>query len=137
MEIREPALGVTFEPATNSTKQNQSLRGTAIIWGANWVSKIDLDDLESNSISAASKSTTTSTRKRSHDIIESKFITPAKPIEMRTTRRYQPLALFGFVTHSSSTSSKGNAEAVVVERTWFDLAKELPEAWIKSGSFGT
>jgi U3 small nucleolar RNA-associated protein 4 len=142
MKIREPALGITFEPtASNSVQEGRTSAnlGTAVVWGANWVSKIDLDELESTSTSPiASISATIARKKRAYDDGQSAATASARPIEMRTTRRYQPLALFGFITHpSSSASSKGNAEAVVIERTWFDLAKELPEAWIKSGSFGT
>ena len=49
-------------------------------------------------------------------------------VDIKVTRKYQPLCLFEFM---------GGNELVAVERTWYDLVGELPEAWVKSGVFGT
>ncbi|GAA6025057.1 hypothetical protein JCM8202_002074 [Rhodotorula sphaerocarpa] len=174
MDIREPILGVNLEPArAESTPSSPAAAEVdehvhpsrriavntasaearvAVVWGANWVAKIDLEALRKSGGSsaivngitgkAAQKAFTQrrdADRKRARedddDLIASangkggatKGEDP-KPLEIRVTRRYQPLVLFDFV---------GQGELVAVERTWFDVARDLPQAWQKSGQFGT
>ncbi|GAA5929919.1 hypothetical protein JCM1841_001258 [Sporobolomyces salmonicolor] len=155
-DIREPALGVTFEPTTTGPG-----RQVALVWGANWVAKVDLDELRTggaedassavvgeNGAAAASKQPHShkkkkapfrleADRKRARDedddlplslAASAALETKPQPLDIKVTRRYQPLCLFEFV---------GQGELVAVERTWFDLARELPEAWVKAGQFGT
>lgn len=139
MDIREPLLGVTFEPRSESSwsKVHESRRSTtgndqvAVVWGANWVAKIDLDEVK-NGISLPGKAAPIrrdADKKRARDAEESNGTTGVEigKLDVRITRRYQPLMMFGFM----------GQELLAVERTWFDLAKELPEAWIRSGTFGS
>ena len=139
MDIREPLLGVTFEPRSESawSKVHESRRSTtgndqvAVVWGANWVAKIDLDEVK-NGISLPGKAAPLrrdADKKRARDAEESNGTTGVEigKLDVRITRRYQPLMMFGFM----------GQELLAVERTWFDLAKELPEAWIRSGTFGS
>ncbi|GAA5933116.1 hypothetical protein JCM3775_005316 [Rhodotorula graminis] len=180
MDIREPILGVTFEPRRDPVHVNgadtdhdehvhPSRRAAvasggaessiAVVWGANWVAKIDLEALRQG---AAASSTTTSggaadvdkgkrkkgahqqqqperreaDRKRARDDDDDNLapfttaaaVGEAKPLDIRVTRRYQPLVLFDFI---------GQGELVAVERTWFDVTRDLPQAWVKAGQFGT
>ena len=137
MDIREPLLGITFEPRSESSwsKVHESRRSVtgndqvAVVWGANWVAKIDLDDVK-NGISLPSKATPIrreADKKRARDAENAGPGVEVGKLEVRITRRYQPLMMFGFMRQ----------ELLAVERTWFDLAKELPEAWIRSGTFGS
>ncbi|GAA6060685.1 hypothetical protein JCM10212_005067 [Sporobolomyces blumeae] len=139
-DIREPSLGVTFEPSASSKRPAH----VALVYGANWVAKIDLDELRS-SVSSSSHSTgprkkpfrLEMDRKRAREESDdfsypsesaSSTKTSSAMVDIKVTRKYQPLCLFEFVNGS---------ELVAVERTWYDLVGELPEAWIKSGVFGT
>lgn len=137
MDIREPLLGVTFEPRSESSwsKVHESRRAStgidqvAVIWGANWVAKIDLDDVKAG-LSLPGKSAPIrreADKKRARDAESSGTGLEIGKLDVRITRRYQPLMMFGFI----------GQELLAVERTWFDLAKELPEAWIRSGTFGS
>ncbi|GAA5909379.1 hypothetical protein JCM8208_005722 [Rhodotorula glutinis] len=180
MDIREPILGVTFEPRRDSTIVNgagsdqdehvhPSRRAAvasggadssiAIVWGANWVAKVDLEMLRRGTASTSTKvnggaviekgkrkkdvhqqqtpERREADRKRARDddddslapVTNAGAAGPApKPLDIRVTRRYQPLVLFDFV---------GMGELVAVERTWFDVARDLPQAWVKAGQFGT
>ncbi|GAA5858707.1 hypothetical protein JCM1840_006524 [Sporobolomyces johnsonii] len=149
-DIREPALGVTFEPTAGPGRQ------VALVWGANWVAKVDLDELRAGGPGAEDASSSAvvvvengagahshkkkkkapfrleADRKRARDEDDDLPLAAAEkkpqPLDIKVTRRYQPLCLFEFV---------GQGELVAVERTWFDLARELPEAWVKAGQFGT
>ncbi|GAA5983875.1 hypothetical protein JCM11641_006404 [Rhodosporidiobolus odoratus] len=191
MDIREPVLGVSFEPrrvdafsspssiAAASSAADQShvhpsrrvavqnaaaARGessVAVVWGANWVAKIDLaalkrgDDKTAVEVNGVTGGKTKKGKKGKQGAIgvperreadrkrareeeddlplsstltsETKKKEPT-PLDIRVTRRYQPLCLFDFV---------GQGELVAVERTWFDVARELPDAWVKAGQFGT
>ncbi|GAA5832351.1 hypothetical protein JCM11251_006420 [Rhodosporidiobolus azoricus] len=181
MDIREPVLGVSFEPkkadssalSANDSSVHPSRRAAvqsagqegsvAVVWGANWVAKIDLAALrrgDTKPVQAQVEANGKAGKKQRHkkgakgaagaglerrdadrkrarededDLPLSSAATAAKageptPLDIRVTRRYQPLCLFDFV---------GQGELVAVERTWFDVARDLPEAWVKAGSFGT
>ncbi|BGP17760.1 hypothetical protein JCM10213_005342 [Rhodosporidiobolus nylandii] len=179
MDIREPVLGVAFEPrrdvpsspAVDESHIHPSRRAAvqsgsaespiAVVWGANWVAKLDLAALkrgEGNPVAAEGEAAANgSAKKRSKkgkaaavperrdadrkrarededDLPLSTSSSAAAnaaepaPLDIRVTRRYQPLCLFDFV---------GQGELVAVERTWFDVAREMPEAWVKAGQFGT
>lgn len=183
MDIREPILGVTFEPARSDSavgspaavaavaaadehmhpsrraaaaaaQSTGAESNVAVVWGANWVAKIDLEALRRSGGSTAlvnglkggkgQPGRREADRKRARedddDLVaaaqvgaDSKVSTALaadtpKPLDIRVTRRYQPLVLFDFV---------GQGELVAVERTWFDVARDLPQAWQKSGQFGT
>lgn len=180
MDIREPILGVTFEPrrdsvvAANGAGADQdehvhpSRRAAvasggaesniAVVWGANWVAKVDLDALRRGTATSSSSKVNgagddkakrskkaqrqperrEADRKRARDDDDDNLAPVAtsagggeaapKPLDIRVTRRYQPLILFDFV---------GLGELVAVERTWFDVARDLPQAWVKAGQFGT
>ncbi|GAA5888631.1 hypothetical protein JCM6882_009026 [Rhodosporidiobolus microsporus] len=188
MDIREPALGVAFEPrkvdpasalaasaAGGDEHVHPSRRAAvqsagaespvAVVWGANWVAKIDLAALRrgdskpaagaavNGSVggkagkkqrhkkgkaagAAAGPERREADRKRAREDEDDLPLAASatanegesEALDIRVTRRYQPLCLFDFV---------GQGELVAVERTWFDVAKDLPEAWVKSGSFGT
>lgn len=186
MDIREPALGVSFEPrrpeaaspvvngideshihpsrraAVHSAGAESSV---AVVWGANWVAKIDLAALKrgqtktvptpllangkpanvvggkkqrhkkGKQAAAAVPERREADRKRAREDEDDLPLAAAaagssepRPLDIKVTRRYQPLCLFDFV---------GQGELVAVERTWYDLAKDLPEAWVKAGAFGT
>lgn len=146
MDIREPVLGVTFEPREQSSsalngRVHESRRSilaanesmTAVVWGANWVSKIDLDEIKAG-LYAPGKAAPVrreADKKRARDQEQVLGETTTEKVDIRTTRRYQPLMMLGFLGNGA-----GN-ELIAVERTWFDLAKALPEAWVKSGQFGS
>ncbi|GAA6016183.1 hypothetical protein JCM10207_000424, partial [Rhodosporidiobolus poonsookiae] len=129
----------------------------AVVWGANWVAKIDVAALRkgqhaplevvANGKAAAKKQKKgkqatagvperrEADRKRAREDEDDLPLAGAgqkdaepTPLDIKVTRRYQPLFLFDFV---------GQGELVAVERTWFDVARELPEAWVKAGQFGT
>lgn len=148
-DIREPSLGVTFEP-------NSSNKGIVLlVWGANWVGKIDLEELRNTNFGGSQAQVNgtgkkgkkqyrlEADRKRAREEDEPLPLLPsvqgggeggakqegaAAAIDIKVTRKYQPLCLFEFM---------GQNELVAVERTWYDLVGELPEAWVKSGVFGT
>ncbi|GAA6032090.1 hypothetical protein JCM8097_007066 [Rhodosporidiobolus ruineniae] len=174
MDIREPVLGVVFEPRrpdavspAGDEHVHPSRRAAvkdaaagespvAVVWGANWVAKIDLAALKRGQVSSAVQANGAASkakkgklaaaalparreadRKRARededDLPLSSSASAAaagepQPLDIKVTRRYQPLCLFDFV---------GQGELVAVERTWFDVARELPEAWVKAGQFGT
>ena len=172
MDVREPILGVNLEPArpesavaspvVAAAAENEHLHpsrraamqsagvesNVAVIWGANWVAKIDLEVLRRSGGSTATvnglKSSSSkkgqgrreADRKRAREDDDDLVVAAAqngaadapKPLDIRVTRRYQPLVLFDFV---------GQGELVAVERTWFDVARNLPQAWQKAGQFGT
>ncbi|GAA5991155.1 hypothetical protein JCM10908_006563 [Rhodotorula pacifica] len=168
MDIREPVLGVNFEPARSeftvcspaavddehvhpsrrAAVQSAGVESTiAVVWGANWVAKIDLEALrrsggttalvngfkKSNKAQGRREADRKRAREDDDDLVatangQSKPEDAPKPLDIRVTRRYQPLVLFDFV---------GQGELVAVERTWFDVARDLPQAWQKSGQFGT
>lgn len=148
MDIREPVLGVTFEPRDDSAvaKVHESRRATlwndqiAVVWGANWVAKIDLEQVR-NGGSGAGEGVSgkkaavrrDADRKRAReeeeeDEVLRKAVEGAQQLDIRTTRRYQPLVLFDFV---------GQGELVAVERTWFDLSRNMVDAFVKAGEFAT
>lgn len=167
MDIREPLIGVVFEPRDlpsssappimngNSTLAmhesrrallspstsaiNESLM--AVVWGANWVARIDLEQLKNGDKPSSGNGNTIKVVRREADkkrareeergfvpSTTSSDVSVSAKVDITVTRRYQPLVLLDFV---------GNGELVAVEKTWFDLAKGLPEAWIRSGEFGT
>ncbi|GAA6050690.1 hypothetical protein JCM3770_000894 [Rhodotorula araucariae] len=169
MDIREPILGVAFEPrradalapaGAQDEHVHPSRRAAvasggaessvAVVWGANWVAKIDLEALRRGAgAGGADKGGKGKGKKGAHAQVERReadrkrareddddlVVVPAaavadapKPLDIRVTRRYQPLVLFDFV---------GQGELVAVERTWFDVARDLPQAWVKAGQFGT
>ncbi|GAA5855861.1 hypothetical protein JCM9279_003344 [Rhodotorula babjevae] len=178
MDIREPVLGVTFEPRRDPVVANGDSVGAgqdehvhpsrraavasggaesnvAVAWGANWVAKVDLDALRRGTTTSVSEVSGAgdkrkrgkgaqcqperreADRKRARDDDDDNLAPVAtsgadegtlKPLDIRVTRRYQPLVLFDFV---------GQGELVAVERTWFDVARDLPQAWVKAGQFGT
>lgn len=151
MDIREPVLGVAFEPREENqvalSKVHESRRATvwndqtAVVWGANWVSKIDLAEVRSGLAGAAGVPGKRAPVRREMDKkrareTEEEFgsaavvasVTAAPKLEIRTTRRYQPLVSFDFI---------GQGEIVAVEKLWFDLARDLPPAWVRSGEFGS
>lgn len=147
MDIREPVLGVTFEPRDDSAvaKVHESRRATlwndqiAVVWGANWVAKIDLEQVRNGGsgagegVSKKQPVRRDADRKRARDDEEEdevlkKAVEGAPQLDIRTTRRYQPLVLFDFV---------GQGELVAVERTWFDLSRGLVDAFVKAGEFGS
>ncbi|GAA5998447.1 small subunit rRNA maturation protein UTP4 [Rhodotorula paludigena] len=176
MDLREPALGVAFEPrradslsASTASSPAEHVHpsrraavqsggaesSVAVVWGANWVAKIDVEALRrdggshavadakagkgkkgAKGAAAAAHARRDADRKRARedddDLVGggtgSKAADEPKPLEIRVTRRYQPLVLFDFV---------GQGELVAVERTWFDVARDLPQAWVKAGQFGT
>lgn len=156
-DIREPSLGVTFEPC--SATQNL----VALVWGANWVAKIDLDELRNTNFGVTG-TVKKNKKKQQHRLeadrkrareedeplpIESSVAggAAAAMVDIKVTRKYQPLYLFEFISTDLSTAKAGRtttksnkkvqSELVAVERTWYDLVGDLPQAWIKSGSFGT
>ncbi|KAM0748661.1 WD40 repeat-like protein [Meredithblackwellia eburnea MCA 4105] len=141
MDLREPVLGITFEPRieapthSSKAKVHESRLASlwsdqlAVLWGANWVAKVDLDEVRNNSAAPTKNAPVRreADRKRARD----EDGEPSKDVvkvDIRTTRRYQPLVLFDFV---------GQGELVAVERVWWDLAKDLPEAWAQSSRFGS
>lgn len=167
MDIREPLIGVVFEPRdlpsssaplpitngngtsvihesrrallSSSNSMNESLM--AVVWGANWVARIDLEQLKTGDQSSFANGNTVKVVRREADkkrareeekgfvpSTSSSDVSAPTKVDIKVTRRYQPLVLLDFV---------GNGELVAVEKTWFDLAKGLPEAWIRSGEFGT
>lgn len=170
MDIREPILGVNLEPArpesavaspvvAAAAAQDEYLHpsrraamqsagaesNVAVVWGANWVAKIDLEILRRSGGSTAAanglKSNTKGQGRREADrkrareddddlvaAAQNGAADAPKPLDIRVTRRYQPLVLFDFA---------GQGELVAVERTWFDVARDLPQAWQKAGQFGT
>lgn len=144
MDIREPALGVTFEPrsdttsavAAGKTKIHESRLAALwsdqilVVWGANWVAKVDLDEVRSGTAAPGKMAPVRreADRKRAREEEGAPKNGEVAKVDIRVTRRYQPLVLFDFV---------GQAELVAVERVWWDLAKELPEAWAQSSQFGT
>jgi U3 small nucleolar RNA-associated protein 4 len=141
MDIREPLLGVTFEPrdeASSLAKVHESRKAAlwndqiAVVWGANWVGKIDLKEVREGTNGPGKKAPVRreADRKRAREEEEEVDVVGAEKgkVDIRTTRRYQPLVLFDFV---------GQGELVAVERTWFDLSRGLVEAFAKSGEFGT
>lgn len=112
----------------------------AVVWGGNWVARINLDELRKESVSGSNghgKSAggirREADKKRAREE-EVGFVPDGDKtqvegkLDVKITRRYQPLVLLEFV---------GSEEIVAVEKTWFDLAQGLPEAWVKSGEFGT
>ncbi|BGP25884.1 U3 small nucleolar RNA-associated protein 4 [Rhodotorula toruloides] len=172
MDIREPVLGIAFEPrrtdaaealakgdddqqhihpsrraAVRSAATANTESSVAVVWGANWVAKIDIEALRrggdakvevkgqakrknKKGVPERREMDRKRAREEDDDLVGATAATEdeSKPIDIRVTRRYQPLVLFDFV---------GLGELVAVERTWFDVARELPEAWVKSGQFGT
>ncbi|KAK4699617.1 hypothetical protein P7C70_g6643, partial [Phenoliferia sp. Uapishka_3] len=140
MDMREPALGVTFEPRpdapslSSKVKIHESRLSTIwsdqimVVWGANWVAKVDLDEVRNGTAMPGKKAPV----RREMDKKRAREEEGAKEVEVkidiRTTRRYQPLMLFDFV---------GQGELVAVERVWWDIARDLPEAWAQSSQFGT
>ena len=145
MDLREPLLGVSFEPRDESLsaamgKVHESRRQAvasepvAVLWGANWVAKIDLDEVRTGAAPRASKQAPARRefdRKRAREeegVVGLANADEGRQIEIRLTRRYQPLVLFDFV---------GVGELVAVERTWFDIAKALPPAFSANGQFAT
>ncbi|GAA6009603.1 hypothetical protein JCM11491_001031 [Sporobolomyces phaffii] len=155
-DIREPCLGITFEPASASAKGSM----IAIVWGANWVGKIDLDELRSTNFGGATavnghgvggaqkrkQYRLEADRKRAReedDVLALPAVdsVSAAVVDIQVTRKYQPLFLFDFVQPSTGTgAAKGTAgrpELVAVERTWYDLVGQLPDAYLQSGVFGT
>lgn len=139
MRIREPNLGIEFAALASSSQVHEDMEeqelGTMVVWGANWVSKIDLQLLKDTSSASQTTTNSAAAKKRSHAATTAATSTDLTPVvEVRTTRRYQPLVFFGFIKASHGGAG---VEGIVVEKTWFDLVKELPEAWIKSGTFGT
>jgi U3 small nucleolar RNA-associated protein 4 len=132
MDIREPILSVLFEPV-DETSGKKLERMIAIVNGANWVAKIDLTSLQHGSSSPSSLPIVRrdADKKRARDEDDGTITlaqSAASKVEIKITRRYQPLVLFDFV---------GQGEMVAVERLWYDLARDLPEAWVKSGEFGS
>ncbi|BGP41474.1 U3 small nucleolar RNA-associated protein [Rhodotorula kratochvilovae] len=173
MDIREPVLGVSFEPrrvdalAAGAGAQDEHVHpsrraavasggaesSVAVVWGANWVAKIDIEALRRGGAAGAGAEKEKgkggkgkkgalvhggerreADRKRARED-DDDLLAPStaaadapKPLDIRVTRRYQPLVLFDFV---------GQGELVAVERTWFDVARDLPQAWVKAGQFGT
>ncbi|SCV75017.1 BQ2448_8046 [Microbotryum intermedium] len=148
-DMREPILGLTFEPrseATNlsssmSNKVHPSRRVTThqneqlgLAWGANWVGTIDFDALSKGTNApgktAPQRRAVDKKRAREEDLASGAVgdDDDEPKLDIRTTRKYQPLVLFDFVT---------NGELIVVERTWQDLSQGLVQAWAKSGEFGT
>ncbi|KAM0786467.1 hypothetical protein ACM66B_001929 [Microbotryomycetes sp. NB124-2] len=131
MDIREPALGIAFEASRPSSKDS-----VAVVWGANWLTKIDLSALKSGKSLSHNKKVAGQRRdfdrKRARDELEHELVQPAsaetKPLDLQIVRRFQPMVMFEFVAPD---------EVVVVERTWFDLAREMPEAFVKSGEFAS
>ncbi|GAA5864670.1 hypothetical protein JCM8547_008266 [Rhodosporidiobolus lusitaniae] len=187
MDIREPVLGVSFEPrrvdsaatlnGADESHIHPSRRASvhpafaessvAVVWGANWVAKLDLAALKRGDLSsskklgalpvengkaakkkqrkllaaaaAAAPERREADRKRAREEEDDLPLATStssdlpsagepQPLDIKVTRRYQPLCLFDFV---------GQGELVAVERTWFDVAQTLPEAWVKAGQFGT
>ena len=98
-----------------------------VLFRSNWVSKIDLDEVRNGTSVVGPKANVRREEDRKRGREEEEEAEEVK-LDIRTTRRYQPLVLFDFV---------GQGELVAVERLWFDLAKDLPEAWVKGGEFGT
>lgn len=137
MDIREPVLGITFEPARDESKgqTRKAAEHVAIVWGANWVAKIDLEKLRNADSVTAVRGEKASKlpirrevdRKRARDEVDDETQTAVK-LDIRVSRKYQPLVLFDFV---------GQGELVAVERTWFDVSKGMVDAFVKSGEFAT
>lgn len=137
MDIREPALGCTFEPRAelpSNGRVHESRLAAAVwaeqvlvVWGANWVAKVDLDEVRNGTAQPTKRAPVRreQDRKRARD---EEGDSDVVKVDIRTTRRYQPLVLFDFV---------GQGELVAVERVWWDIAKDLPEAWAQSSQFGT
>lgn len=147
MDLREPLLGVAFEPRDESasgamSKVHESRRvalasePVAVLWGANWVAKIDLEDVRLGQTASSRTSKKAPVRREAdrkrareeEDAPTAGTEEEGNELEIRMTRRYQPLVLFDFV---------GMGELVAVERTWFDLAKALPPAFSANGQFAT
>ncbi|KDE02845.1 hypothetical protein, variant [Microbotryum lychnidis-dioicae p1A1 Lamole] len=150
-DLREPILGLTFEPRSEATDLSSSMANKVhpsrrvtmhqneqlgLAWGANWVGTIDFDAL-SKGTNAPGKKTTQrrevdKKRAREEDVASGAMgggdTDDAPKLDIRTTRKYQPLVLFDFVT---------SGELIAVERTWQDLSQGLVQAWAKSGEFGT
>lgn len=204
-DLREPCLGISFEPSTTTTRGQRGGGGggqetrVAVAWGANWVAKIDLDELRTTNFGIDSSSSSSTTRNGNHDddkknhkkdkkgggggrhdkttttrtavpfrleadrkrareeddmlpLVASSSSAARAVVDISVTRKFQPLFLFDFVQPctttttttttdvSSSSSSSPNwaapAELVAIERTWYDLAAELPDAFIATGQFG-
>ncbi|KAK4047371.1 U3 small nucleolar RNA-associated protein [Microbotryomycetes sp. JL201] len=140
MDIREPVLGIAFEPSRDHESRS-SKDSIAVVWGANWLTKIDLTALKSGKSLAHNKKAISQRRefdrKRARDDQEFDLVdsrqgadTPQQqqPLDLQIVRRYQPMVMFDFVAPD---------EVVVVERTWFDLARTMPEAFVKSGEFAS
>lgn len=147
-------MGVVFEPATIPKKDGETeneevndrihasrrgrVNGTAVhdddedvagkclavVWGANWVARIDLKQLERSQTEENGKY---QSKKRSKVGGEGGVL-EGKKVDIKVTRKYQPIALLGFV---------GKGEMIVVERVWADLVTGLPDAWRRNGEFGT
>jgi U3 small nucleolar RNA-associated protein 4 len=135
MDIREPILGITLEPMKDDTKRRTSEQ-VMIVWGANWIAKIDLEkvqQLEFAPTSGSKKSTKPplrreADRKRARDEADQDSDIAAVDLDIKVTRKYQPLVLFDFI---------GQGELVAVERTWLDVSKGMVDAFVKSGEFAT
>lgn len=128
MEIREPILGVAFEPSSASSTANdkrvhESRRAVAsanvgkiaIVWGASWVAKVDLEVVQRafEKFGNEGKTETPKGKKRSRETNgNGKEEEKGLKLDFKVTRRYQPICYLGFV---------GTGEMCVVERTWFDL----------------
>lgn len=132
MDIREPALGIVFEPKEVSKgSARATAEAVAVVWGANWVAKVDLERVKSGSSAPQQKKQPArreADRKRARDEEGADLASTANQLDIKITRKYQPLVLFDFV---------GQGELVAVERTWFDLSKGMVDAFVKSGEFAT
>ncbi|KAI5476988.1 U3 small nucleolar RNA-associated protein 4 [Pseudohyphozyma bogoriensis] len=140
MDIREPLIGVTFESQpTKSREENgmgkvhesrRALVGAdlvAVVWGANWVARIDLAELREGKVAGKSVRRDAD-RKRARDEKEGVSGVEAKEVDIKVTRKYSPLVLFDFI---------GHGELVAVEKVWADLARGMPDAFVRNAEFGT
>ncbi|GAA5969317.1 hypothetical protein JCM3765_001882 [Sporobolomyces pararoseus] len=132
-DLREPSLGVTFQPTkTSSDDEEEEL--VALVWGANWVGKIDLKELKSTNFGGGNADDTNkknknkkkkqfrleADRKRAREEDEilplpSSSLTSSSGgggamIDIKITRKYQPLFLFEFIqTQTPQTSSSSSS----------------------------
>lgn len=167
-DIREPSLGITIKPTIQSSDEDED-ELVILVWGANWVGRIDLNELKNTNFGGGSSSSENqkknkkkqfrleADRKRAR---EEDQVLPLPNdtnnssgsglamIDIKITRKYQPLFLFDFVQPQTSLALKSNAkksvagtgravELVAVERTWYDIVGSLPQAFFQTGVFGT
>lgn len=135
MDYREPIVGLV-----------PRVKGPSIVsidaWAANWIAKIDLTALSSPASGGPlanqpdqQQQQRQKKKRRRHSATQKAQDAALDAVELpvHVNRRYAPLLLFDYMAGGSSSKKD---EAVVVERVWQDVVRDLPPAFARFGEFG-